>query len=87
MDTKAENIIEFPMDLRKEVGSVVDNIANATANLSHSSKILQLRSDQTMSAPMPQASIQATLAKAQELTQNTKALTKQINLLRSNLLK
>ncbi|USG63147.1 DUF2046 domain-containing protein [Sneathiella marina] len=87
MGTKAENVIDFPMDLRKEVGSVVDNIANASANLTRSARILQLRADQPVTATMPPAPVQAALAKAQELTQNAKTLNEQINLLRSNLLK
>ncbi|MEH6546692.1 MAG: hypothetical protein V7701_09705 [Sneathiella sp.] len=87
MDTKAENIIDFPTDLRKNVRSVVDNITNASANLTRSAKILQLRADQTITAATPPAPVEAALAKAQELTQNAKTLNEQINLLRSNLLK
>ena len=86
MDTKAENIIDFPTDLRKDVKSVVDNIANASANLTRSAKILQLRADQPITAMTSPAPVQAALAKAQELALNAKSLTEQINLLRSNLL-
>lgn len=87
METKAENIIEFPTDLRQGVHSVVDNISSASENLKRSASILRMRSTQSTNTQSDNFSIQEALLKAQELTKNAKSLNEQINLLRSNLLK
>jgi hypothetical protein len=87
MEPKAENIIDFPQDLRKDMRSVADNIANASENLKRSASILQLRSTQPNPTTTASSHVHDALIKAQELTKNAKTLSEQINLLSSNLLK
>jgi predicted DNA-binding protein YlxM (UPF0122 family) len=85
MTNNNENVIEFPREVSVEIQAIADNIKSATTNLKQSANILSLHPEESQLQEADKT--RRTLAAAQKLTTEAKNLTRQINLLSSNLLK
>jgi len=87
MTTNSDNILEFPTDVRAGMKSITANIENASRNLRHSAEILRLHGDMPPVMQRPIQTTQQTLDAAKKVSKEAKSITRQINLLSSNLLK